>query len=51
MINGPLSYQWGGTWVGALKGSPNSDLATEFVKFVALDEDEPDQLGHGCLHQ
>ena len=38
MINGPLSYQWGGTWVGALKGSPNSDLATEFVKFVALDE-------------
>jgi multiple sugar transport system substrate-binding protein len=38
MINGPLSYQWGGTWVGALKGSPNSTLATEFVKFVALDE-------------
>jgi multiple sugar transport system substrate-binding protein len=38
MINGPLSYQWGGTWVGALKGSPNSSLATEFVKFVALDE-------------
>jgi hypothetical protein len=39
MINGPLSYQWGGTWVGALKGSPNSDLATEFVRFVALDEE------------
>ncbi len=38
MINGPLSYQWGGTWVGVLKGSPNSELATEFVKFVALDE-------------
>jgi len=38
MINGPLSYQWGGTWVGVLKGSPHSDLATEFVKFVALDE-------------
>jgi hypothetical protein len=39
MINGPLSYQWGGTWVGVLKGSPHSDLATEFVKFVSLDEE------------
>lgn len=39
MINGPLSYQWGGTWVGALEGSPNSDLAKEFIKFVALDEE------------
>jgi multiple sugar transport system substrate-binding protein len=38
MVNGPLSYQWGGTWVGELKGSPNSALAEEFVKFVALDE-------------
>jgi ABC-type glycerol-3-phosphate transport system substrate-binding protein len=39
MINGPMSYQWGGTWVGAMKGSPNSELAKEFVKFVALDEE------------
>ena len=39
MINGPLSYQWGGTWVGALKGSPNSELAKDFVRFVALDEE------------
>ena len=39
MINGPLSYQWGGTWVGVLDGSPNFDLAKEFVKFVALDEE------------
>lgn len=39
MINGPLSYQWGGTWVGVLDGSPNSDLGKEFVKFVALDEE------------
>jgi ABC-type glycerol-3-phosphate transport system substrate-binding protein len=38
MINGPMAYQWGGTWVGVLEGSPNSDLAKEFVKFVALDE-------------
>ena len=39
MINGPMAYQWGGTWVGALEGSPNSELAKEFVKFVALDEE------------
>jgi len=39
MINGPMSYQWGGTWVGALQGSPNSALAKEFIKFVALDEE------------
>jgi len=39
MINGPMSYQWGGTWVGALKGSQNSELAKEFIKFVALDEE------------
>ena len=38
MINGPMAYQWGGTWVGVLAGSPNSALAKEFVKFVALDE-------------
>lgn len=39
MINGPMSYQWGGTWVGVLEGSPNSEIAKEFVKFVALDEE------------
>ena len=39
MVNGPMSYQWGGTWVGVLDGSPNSALAKEFVKFVALDEE------------
>ena len=38
MINGPLAYQWGGTWVGVIKGTPNSALAEEFVKFVSLDE-------------
>jgi len=39
LIEGPLSYQWGGTWVGAMKNSPNLDLAKEFIKFVALDEE------------
>jgi multiple sugar transport system substrate-binding protein len=39
MINGPLSYQWGGTWVGAMEDSPNLDLAKEFIAFVALNEE------------
>jgi len=39
MVSGPMSYQWGGTWVGVLDGSPHKDLAKEFVKFVALDEE------------
>jgi len=39
LINGPLAYQWGGTWVGAMADSPNLDLAKEFITFVALDEE------------
>ncbi|MBL8050648.1 MAG: carbohydrate ABC transporter substrate-binding protein [Anaerolineales bacterium] len=39
MINGPLAYQWGGTWVGAMADSANLDLAKEFVAFVALNEE------------
>lgn len=39
LINGPLPYQWGGTWVGAMADSPNLDWAKEFIKFVALDEE------------
>lgn len=38
-VNGPLPYQWGGTWVGAMKNSPNSELAEAFVRFCALDEE------------
>ncbi len=39
MVNGPMAYQWGGTWVGVLDGSPNTALGKDFVKFVALDEE------------
>jgi multiple sugar transport system substrate-binding protein len=39
MVNGPMAYQWGGTWIGALEGSPNADLAKEFVKFSTLNEE------------
>jgi hypothetical protein len=39
VIEGPLPYQWGGTWIGALKESPNLDLAKEFIRFATLDQE------------
>jgi multiple sugar transport system substrate-binding protein len=39
VIEGPLPYQWGGTWVGAIDGTPNMELAADFVRFVALDQE------------
>jgi hypothetical protein len=38
VVEGPLPYQWGGTWIGALKGSPNLELAKDFIRFATLDE-------------
>ncbi len=38
-INGPMPYQWGGTWIGPIKGSKNMDMAKEFVKFTTLNAD------------
>ena len=39
MVNGPMPYQWGGTWIGGLDGSKNADLAKEFIKYTTLNED------------
>jgi multiple sugar transport system substrate-binding protein len=39
LIPGPMAYQWGGTWVSVMKDSKKQNLAQEFVKFVALDEE------------
>ena len=39
LIEGPLPYQWGGTWMGAMKDSENLDLAKDFVAFSTLDMD------------
>ena len=38
VINGPLPYQWGGTWMGEMKGCPTPELAQDFIKFATLDE-------------
>jgi hypothetical protein len=34
-----MPYQWGGTWVGVVDGTEKMDLAKDFVRFVALDEE------------
>ncbi len=39
VITGPLPYQWGGTWLGAMKETKNMDLAKEFVRFCTLDQE------------
>jgi ABC-type glycerol-3-phosphate transport system substrate-binding protein len=38
MIQGPSAYRWGGTWVGAYKGTKNKENAKEFIRYVATDE-------------
>ncbi len=39
VITGPLPYQWGGTWLGAIKDGANMDLAKEFIRFATLDQE------------
>lgn len=39
VVTGPLPYQWGGTWLGAMAESPNLELAKEFIQFATLDEE------------
>lgn len=39
MVSGPLPYQWGGTWFGALNGSKNAALAKEFIKYCNLSKE------------
>ena len=38
MVAGPSSYRWGGTWVGAYKGTKNVDTVKEFIKYVTTDD-------------
>ena len=39
MINGPLPYSWGGTWLGVFADSQNVDLAKVFIEFCTLNEE------------
>jgi len=38
MVQGPAPYRWGGTWVGAYKGTKNVKNAKEFIRYVATDD-------------
>lgn len=38
MCAGPLGYRWGGTWVGAWKGTKNPNAAKELIKYIATDD-------------
>jgi ABC-type glycerol-3-phosphate transport system substrate-binding protein len=37
-IDGPVSYQWGGTWMGIMSDSKNAATAKDFIKFATLNE-------------
>ena len=39
MCQGPSPYRWGGTWVGAYKGTKNKDAAKEFIRYITTDDD------------
>ena len=38
MVEGPIPYFWGGTWIGAYEKSSNKALAMEFIRFMTTDE-------------
>jgi ABC-type glycerol-3-phosphate transport system substrate-binding protein len=39
MIQGPSPYHWGGTWIGAYKGTRNVAAVKEFIRYVTTDDD------------
>jgi len=38
MIQGPSSYRWGGTWIGAYRGTKNVVAVKEFIRYVTTDD-------------
>jgi len=38
MIQGPSPYHWGGTWIGAYKGTKNAAAVKEFIRYVTTDD-------------
>jgi len=38
MTAGTAPYRWGGTWVGAYKGTKNAVAAKDFIKYVSTDD-------------
>jgi ABC-type glycerol-3-phosphate transport system substrate-binding protein len=38
MIPGPAPYRWGGTWIGAYKGTKNAAAAKELIRYLTVDD-------------
>jgi len=39
MIPGPAPYRWGGTWLGAWKGTTNPEGAKKLIEYIATNDD------------
>ncbi|MCL2759480.1 MAG: ABC transporter substrate-binding protein [Treponema sp.] len=37
MIPGPVPYRWGGTWLGAYKGTAVPEAAKQFIRYLTVD--------------
>ena len=46
LIPGPVPYQWGGTWAAATRDG-NQDLAAEFIRWIALNDDSQEGWATG----
>jgi len=38
IIQGPSSYRWGGTWIGAYRGTKNVAAVKEYIRFITTDD-------------
>jgi len=38
MIQGPVPYYWGGTWLAAWKDTPNAETAKEFIRYITTND-------------
>ena len=38
MIPGPAPYRWGGTWLGAWKGTKKADAAKQLIEYIATND-------------
>jgi len=38
MIQGPASWRWGGTWLGAYKNTPNAAAARQLIEYITTND-------------
>jgi ABC-type glycerol-3-phosphate transport system substrate-binding protein len=39
MIQGPVPYRWGGTWIGAYKNTGNADAVKEMIEWITTNDE------------